>query len=244
MKQLRFLAMALAATSMSLFLSSCGSGDDKKTEEAKTDTSSQKPQEPPPPPTPVKPSNVVVIMHKVANYAKWKMAYDSHDSARQAAGLKNYVIGRGMNDSNMVLVALKMDDVTKAKEFAASKDLMDKMKKAGVIGKPVIEYINVVMVDPTVTQSTRLRVTHKVKDWDAWKKVFDSHKQARMDAGLIDRSLGYSMDDNHIVTIVFAVTDMAKAKAFTTSKDLKDKMTEAGVEGPPTFFWYNVAQTY
>jgi hypothetical protein len=118
------------------------------------------------------------------------------------------------------------------------------MKKAGVTGKPTIEYINVVMTDTMATQGTRLRVTHKVKDWDTWKKTFDSHKQARMEAGLIDRSVGYSMDDNHIVTVVFVVTDMAKAKAFTTSKDLKDKMTEAGVEGPPTFFWYNVAQKY
>jgi hypothetical protein len=244
MKQLKFLAVALIATSMSLFLSSCGSGDDKKAEEAKNDTSTQKPQEPPPPPVPVKPSNVVVIMHKVANYAKWKMGYDAHDSARLAAGLKNYVLGRGLTDSNMVLVALKMDDLAKAKAFGASKDLMEAMKKAGVVGKPTVEYINVVMSDTTVTQAMRLRVTHKVKDWDAWKKSFDSHKQTRIDAGLIDRSVGYSMDDNHMVSVVFAVSDMAKAKAFTTSKDLKDKMAEAGVEGMPTFYWYKVAQKY
>lgn len=244
MKQLRFLAMALLATSASLVLSSCGSGGEKKAEEPKKDTTSQATKEPPPPPMPVKPSNVVVIIHKVANYAKWKMAYDSHDSARQAAGLTNYVIGRGMTDSNNVLVALKMADLAKAKAFAASKDLAAKMKSAGVVGKPTIEYINVVMTDASVTQPMRLRVTHKVKDFDAWKKVFDSHKQARMDAGLVDRSVGYSMDDNHLVTVVFAVTDMAKAKAFTTSKDLKDKMKDAGVEGAPSFFWYNVAQMY
>jgi hypothetical protein len=247
MKQLRFLATAMVATSMSLFMSSCGSGDNKKTDETATttDTATKKTEEVTPPPPPPKPSNVMVVIAKVANYAKWKPQYDAHDSARQAAGLKNYVIGRGMKDSNTVLVALKMADTAKAKAFGRSKDLMEKMKKSGVIGKPAVMYINVVaeenLDNPT---TTRLRVMHKVKDWDAWKKVFDSHKQSRIDAGLLDRSVGYSVDDNHMVSLVFLVTDMAKAKAFTTSKDLKDKMTEAGVVGPPTFFWYNVVQRY
>jgi hypothetical protein len=245
MKQLRFLATALAATSMSLFLSSCGSGgDEKKTEEAPKDTSTQKMTETPPPP-PAKPGNVLIIKHKVANYAKWKPFYDAHDSARLAAGLKSYIIGRGTPDSNMVVIVMKMEDANKAKEMAGSKELKERMQKAGVISKPSFEYLNVVMNDTSaIPQTARLMVTHKVKDWDAWKKAFDSHKQARMDAGLIDRGLGYSIDDNHNVSIVFAVTDMAKAKAFTTSKDLKDKMAEAGVEGPPAFTWYNIVQKY
>jgi hypothetical protein len=37
---------------------------------------------------------------------------------------------------------------------------------------------------------------------------------------------------------------MAKAKAFIASKDLKDKMTKAGVEGPPAFFFYKIVQKY
>lgn len=50
--------------------------------------------------------------------------------------------------------------------------------------------------------------------------------------------------DNHLASIVFAVTDMKKAKEFLNSKDLKDKMAKAGVEGPPTFFFYNIVQKY
>ena len=87
-------------------------------------------------------------------------------------------------------------------------------------------------------------MTHKVKDWDAWKKEFDDHKQVRMDAGLIDRALGHDINDNHQVEIVFAVTDMAKAKAFLQSKDLKDKMEKAGVEGKPDAFFYNIVKMY
>lgn len=87
-------------------------------------------------------------------------------------------------------------------------------------------------------------MTHKVKDWDSWKKEFDNHKQARIDAGLVDRGLSYNIGDNHTVSIVFAVSDMQKAKAFMQSKDLKDKMAKAGVEGQPTSFFYDIVHTY
>ena len=246
MKHLKILATGITVAAMSLFMVSCGSGDDeKKTEETSKDTTA-KTTETPPPPTPVKPDNVAVVTHKVANYAKWKPVYDADDAARQAAGLKNYVIARGMGkDSNTVMIALKMSDTAKAKAFGSSKELMAKMKEGGVIGKPTVMLVNVVTTENEGNPTpARLRVTHKVKDFDAWKKVFDSHKQDRVANGFLDRSVGYSFDDNHLVSVVFIVTDMAKAKAFVASKDLKDKMAEAGVVGPPTMFWFNVVQRY
>jgi len=250
MKQSRFLATITVVTCMSLFLFSCGSGGDKTTEPA-TDstaattadtTTAAKPSEPAPAP---KPFNLLIIQHKVANFARWKPLYESHDSVRRAAGLTNFILGRGLNDSNMVLVMLLMNDVNKAKELGASKGLKDRMQKGGVVGKPTIDYLDVISSDTSkIDQTARLMVTHKVKDWDAWKKEFDDHKQARIDAGLLDRGVGYSDGDNHKVTIIFAVTDMQKANAFLNSKDLKDKMAKAGVEGVPTFFYYNIVQKY
>jgi hypothetical protein len=65
-----------------------------------------------------------------------------------------------------------------------------------------------------------------------------------MDAGLIDRVVGHSIGDNHMVTVVCAITDMAKAKAFMKSKDLKDRMAKSGVEGPPSIFFYNIVEKY
>jgi uncharacterized protein YeaO (DUF488 family) len=101
------------------------------------------------------------------------------------------------------------------------------------------------MNDTTAIQSTvRVMVRHKVKDWDIWKKAFDSHMQTRMDAGLTDRVVAHSVGDNHSVTLVFAVSDKAKAKAFMNSDDLKTKMKEGGVEGAPDMFFYQVVQKY
>ena len=76
------------------------------------------------------------------------------------------------------------------------------------------------------------------------KRMFDSNKKARIDAGMMDRAVGYDVDNNHVVTMVFTITDMAKARAFMNSQDLKNKMEEAGVEGDPVAFMYNVVQKY
>jgi hypothetical protein len=187
----------------------------------------------------------MIVIHKVANYAKWLPAYEAHDSARLANGLHSYIIARGTEDSNKVLVAMRMDDADKAKTVAASPDLKARMKKGGVTGVPTMDFLELVMNDTTaLSATTRLMVRAKVKDWDAWKKSFDSHKQARVDAGLTDRAVGHTVGDNHNVTLVFAVSDMAKAKEFMNSKDLKDRMAEAGVDGPPTSFFYKISAKY
>jgi quinol monooxygenase YgiN len=77
-------------------------------------------------------------------------------------------------------------------------------------------------------------VTHKVKDLDAWKKAFDSHQDARKAAGIVGEAVMHDAKNPKIVTLWFPASDVAKLKAFTTSKELQAKMKEAGVEGKPT----------
>ncbi len=244
MKRFKFF-YAITLVAGSLFFSSCNSGG-KKTDEVTVskdttvteNTAKQTVQ-------PAKPGNVLIVRHKVSNFGKWKIAYEAHDSTRLAYGLHNYLIAKGLKDSNTVMVVLKMDDTIKAKQFTALPDLKAAMKKGGVIGAPLFLYIDMQMLDTTSNAAlTRVIVTHKVKDWDAWKKSFDSHKQARIDAGLTDRAIGYSVGDTHTVTVAFIINDLQKAEAFMASKDLKDKMAEAGVVGPPDIFFYNVVQRY
>jgi hypothetical protein len=240
MKHFKSFATLFVAT-ITIFLGSCNSGEDKKADEKMTDSSTATETTV----TPSGPSSSMIVRHKVADYAKWKTGYDSHDSARLANGLHNYVIARGTEDANTVMVALRMDDVEKAKAFASSQDLKDKMKQLGVSGTPVVDFLESVINDTTAIQATaRVMVRSKVKDWDAWKKSYDGHKQARTDAGLTERVISYTVGNNHNVTLVFAIADMDKAKAFMNSQDLKDRMKEAGVEGPPDIFFYKITEKY
>ncbi|MFE3870456.1 hypothetical protein ACFX5F_04390 [Flavobacterium sp. ZS1P70] len=188
------------------------------------------------------PFEVIGIKHKVADYDKWRKEYDSHDSMRMAYGISHYMIGRGIDDSNLIMIIDKINDVPKAKEFSVLPDLKEKMKKAGVIGKPEFTYYDVVRNDDTqIDQKDRLMVTHRVKDFDAWIKVYDTEGTAkRMEEGLIDRGLARSIDDPNMVTIVFAITDMKKAKSSINSEAKKKLMMDAGVEGTPQMFFYKI----
>ena len=243
MKQCKLYAMIFIAGMF--FISSCNSGETKTDETTGGDTTTKKEETAPMPTAPAKPANVMLVWHKVANYAKWLALYESHDTARVAKGLHNYIIGRGVADSNMVMIALWMDDADKAKAFAADPGLKAAMQKGGVMGAPKFAYVDIQLLDSSTNAST-LRVMRmaKVKDYDAWKKGFDSTKQVRMDAGLKDRAIGYSVGDNHNLTIVYAVSDKKKAEAFFNSPELKARMKAGGVEGNPETFWYTVVKKY
>lgn len=241
MKRLKSLAAICFAAGI-FSMASCNSGEEKKAADAPADSSSVKAPENP---QPAKPTTLLVIMHKVANYAKWQVGYEAHDSMRQAYGIHDYVLARDVKDTNMVMVALKIDDVAKAKEFVAMPDLKAAMQKGGVLGTPTVNYLDVQWQDTTTnTASTRVMITHKVKDYDAWKKVFDEDKPNRVNAGFTDRMLAYNTGDNHMVSIVMLVSDMKKAEAFSKSPELKTKMEAGGVEGPPSFFYYTIAKKY
>lgn len=244
MKQFKFLS---STAIVMLMLFSCNSGSNEKTTSTDsitaatvTDTTKQMQPE-----KPAMPAMTLLVRHKVANFNKWMTAYEGHDSARVAYGLHNFVVGRSIKDSNMVMVALHMDDTAKAREFTMLPDLKAAMKKAGVLGTPTFMYaVNRWHDNSTDASTTRVLVNQKVKDYDAWKKVFDSHKQARMDAGLTDRAVSQFINDPHMVSVVLVVNDMKKAEDFMHSKDLKDKMAEAGVEGTPDIFFYRVVKQW
>jgi hypothetical protein len=241
MKHFKFFAPLAIGVSMTAFLFSCNGGDEKKADEPASDTTAVAPE---PPAAPAKPANLMIVIAKISNFAKWLPDYESHDSVRQSFGLHNFSVARGVKDSNTVMVVLTMDDAAKAKEFAASADLKARMKKGGVVGAPTISFLDMQMLDMSLSTSMRVMVKHKVKDYDAWKKVFDTDKPNRNASGLTDRALGYEVGDNHMVSMVFLASDMKKAEDFSKSEDLKKKMEEAGVEGPPTFFYYNQVKKY
>jgi hypothetical protein len=247
MKQSKFLLMLFGA-SMTFFLTSCGGGDEKKSSETTTDTTNTTATTTEV--TPVNtiittPQNMVIVRHKVANFAKWKMSYDEHDSMRLASGVHSYVISRGADDSNMVFVATKLDDLAKGKAFVKDPSLKKAMQKGGVIGAPNIKFYTMVFQDTAVIDSKmRAATMFKVKDWDAWKKSFDSTRALNSDIGLKARAYGYDPDDNHNVIIVAAVLDTAKARAYWNSDMLKQRRAASGVVGKPERFVYNIVARY
>lgn len=238
---------AIVTAGLILFISSCNSGG-KETESTATDTTATTasadtttPIMTPPAFTPFK---VTIIQHHVKNFDTWKAAYLANDSLRQAYGITHFVFGRGLNDSNMVMIIDKITDENKAKEFSKLTALKAVMQKAGVNSMPTFSYANVVRNDDSqIDQKDRIMVVHKVKDFDTWLKGYDAEgKDTRAANGMIDRGLARDMDDSNLVSIVFAVTDMAKAKARAASPELKKLMMDAGVIGQPKVYFYKLVE--
>ncbi|MFT3682903.1 MAG: hypothetical protein QM791_21775 [Ferruginibacter sp.] len=248
MKHFRFTGLLLI-TALVIFLSSCGGEGNENP--SGTDTTinadTTKTVEAPPAVNTIVTAheNMVVVKHKVTDFAKWLVAYEAHDSARLANGLHKYVIGRGFTDTNMVLVAMKADDMAKAKAFSKDPSLKTVMQKAGVTGAPTISFFVNEWQD-TVTIPVRLRsqTTFSVKDWDTWIKVFQEGKQERLDNGITDRVVGHDADDNKKVSLVTAVSDTAKAFAYYKSDALKKRREASGVIGEPARFLFNIVKRY
>jgi hypothetical protein len=235
--------LAFLSAIMLLTLVSCNNNEPPK-EETKTTSeatpTTAKVTEPPA----FQPFTITLIQHKVKDFDKWLPQYEAHDSARKANGLTDVGVGRGLDNKNEVVITLKTDDIQKAKDFSASPGLKEAMQKGGVTGAPSISYITVIRDDnSTIEQKDRLLVSHHVKDFDTWLKAFDSEgKGTRAGYGLIDRGIARGIDDPNKVYVLFAVSDIAKAKARSGSPELKKLMTDAGVDGPPTITFFKLVK--
>jgi hypothetical protein len=238
-------AMLLVAVWMLISCSNNNQNQSSTSDTSKTATTTETANTAPASSTITTPQNMLVVLHKVANFAKWKMAYDGHDTARTANGIHSFVIGRGLQDSNVVLVAMRVDDTTKAMAFGKSPGLKAAMQKGGVIGAPRVGLVTLVFQD-TANISTDLRssASFTVKDWDTWLKNFQSGEQERKDNGIAVRAYGHDAADNHKVRVVTALTDSAKAVAYYKSDAIKKRMEASGVMGQPERFLYRIVQRY
>jgi len=189
------------------------------------------------------PFDVVDITHTVKDYAKWRPVFDADSVNRKAAGIQDLAVGRDADRTDRILVALKISDIAKAKSMATDPKLKETMDKAGVISKPDFGYYHIIRFSGGPNSVQWVVVNHKVKDFDAWLKVYDNEGAAkRASEGLVDRALGRGIDDPNLVHIVFTVTDLAKAKAAIASDEKKKLMTSAGVIGKLDIRFYNAAK--
>ncbi len=85
---------------------------------------------------------LMVIRHKVRNFATWKPAFDAQASAHESAGLTNGRVYRSCDDPKEVIVLLDMADVETARAFTESADLHAAMEQAGVVGMPALHFLD------------------------------------------------------------------------------------------------------
>jgi hypothetical protein len=237
----------LLAASISVLLFSCNNEAEKKEDAATTADSAvaKTPTAETPAPAAFTPFDVMQISHTVKDYAKWRPAFDLDSTARKAAGMEDFAVARNADKPNEIMIVLKASNVQKAKDFAADPRLKDVMEKAGVTSKPDIGLLHIIRFNPDGKEKQWVEVSHKVKEFDAWLKVFDGEgTAARAEQGLQDVVLARGIDDPNLVHLVFDIkqTDMAKAKAAIISEEKKKLMLSAGVEGKPIIKFYTAIE--
>jgi antibiotic biosynthesis monooxygenase (ABM) superfamily enzyme len=76
-------------------------------------------------------------------------------------------------------------------------------------------------------------VQHKVKDYSAWKQVYDSVAGFRHSSGELADQIFHDASDSNKLTLLFKWDTLANAQKFAQSAELRAAMERAGVDGMP-----------
>ncbi len=82
-------------------------------------------------------------------------------------------------------------------------------------------------------------IQHQVKDYAAWKKVFDSAINLRTSNGELSAQVYRDVSDPNKVTTINKWNSLANAQKFAHSPELKAAMEKAGVVGAPNVSFLN-----
>jgi len=80
------------------------------------------------------------VRHPVADFTRWKQAYDAFDDERKQMGVKGDAVFQSVDDENDVTVWHEFEDEDAAKAFVESDRLREAMEEGGVAGEPTIWY--------------------------------------------------------------------------------------------------------
>ncbi|MGO9902384.1 MAG: cyclase [Solirubrobacteraceae bacterium] len=90
---------------------------------------------------------------------------------------------------------------------------------------------------------TILVVEHKVRDFEAWKLVFDEHEPVRRSHGAQRHWLYRTAEDPNDVVLAVEFTSQEKGRAFLGDPSLRETMQRAGVQGEPHIHFREPVET-
>ena len=78
-----------------------------------------------------------------------------------------------------------------------------------------------------------LTVHLKVKDYATWRTAYDGREKDRVSAGITNGRVFRNAQDPNDVVILQDVADVAKARTWLASDEIKAAMEKSGVVGSP-----------
>ena len=88
-----------------------------------------------------------------------------------------------------------------------------------------------------------LIVQHTVRDYEAWKLVFDEHESVRAKYGCHGHTIYRDADKPNDVSILMDYESRERADEFMRDPSLAEAMQRGGVIGEPRATWLEEAET-
>jgi quinol monooxygenase YgiN len=80
------------------------------------------------------------VRHQVADFKKWKIVFDEHDSFRRKAGCIKSEVFTNSQNPNEVLSVLRWESKEHAQKFSQDPGLKEAMAEGGVVGIPEFSF--------------------------------------------------------------------------------------------------------
>ena len=152
------------------------------------------------------PPAAVVVRSRVADFDAWLAAFDSHQDVRRAAGILGHHINRAEKDPNDISIYMALSDIEKARAFAASDDLRERMQASGVISAPEFTYMT--PVREAIVWDRELPafiLRHSVADFDRWLVGYDGGADLQRAKGIVGQAANRSIDDPALAIVYHQV---------------------------------------
>ena len=78
-----------------------------------------------------------------------------------------------------------------------------------------------------------LTIHIKVKDYSTWRQAYDGNEKNRLSAGITNGRVFRNAQDQNDIVLLQDVADVAKARSWLGSDDMKAAMQKSGVVGSP-----------
>jgi hypothetical protein len=76
-------------------------------------------------------------------------------------------------------------------------------------------------------------IRHRVRDYETWRKVYDSAGELQKSAGVTEESVYQSKDDPNDVLVLHMFNTVDEAARFMERPELREAIQSSGVEGVP-----------
>jgi quinol monooxygenase YgiN len=83
----------------------------------------------------------VLVHHQVNDYKNWRSVFDAALDFRHEGGECSCRIFRKAGNPNDLTLLFEWEDMERAQHYMSSDELRDKMRQAGVMGVPEVQYL-------------------------------------------------------------------------------------------------------